>query len=91
MAEQEGKARKELGIVLSKMRQHDRAVDELTRALELLRQAGYRPQEAETLLALGDALSAQGREEAASDAWRQSLVIFSTFRDPSPSTAAITS
>jgi DNA-binding SARP family transcriptional activator/tetratricopeptide (TPR) repeat protein len=91
MAEQEGKARKELGIVLTKMRHHDQAVDELTRALKLLRHAGYRPQEAETLLALGDALSAQGLEEAASDAWRQSLVIFSTFRDPSPSSTAITS
>jgi DNA-binding SARP family transcriptional activator/tetratricopeptide (TPR) repeat protein len=82
MVEQEGKARKELGIVLSKMRQHDQAVDELTRALELLRQAGYRPQEAETLLALGNALSAAGLDEAAADAWRQSLVVFSTFRDP---------
>jgi DNA-binding SARP family transcriptional activator len=89
--EQEGKARKELGIVLSTMRRHDSAVAELTAALGLLRQAGYRPQEAETLLALGNALSAQGREEAASDAWRQSLAIFSSFRDPAPSTSAITS
>jgi len=91
MAEQEGKARKELGIVLSRMRRHDEAVDELTRALTLLRQAGHRPQEAEALLALGNALSAQGLAEAAADAWRQSLVVFSTFRDPWPSSTAITS
>jgi DNA-binding SARP family transcriptional activator/tetratricopeptide (TPR) repeat protein len=88
---QEGKARKELGIALSKMRRHDKAVVELRQALTLLRHVGYRPQEAETLLALGNALSAQGLPEAAADAWRQSLLVFSTFRDPSPRTTAITS
>jgi tetratricopeptide (TPR) repeat protein len=88
---QEGKARKELGIVLSKMRHHDQAVVELRQALRLLRHVGYRPQEAETLLALGNALSAQGLQEAAADAWRQSLLVFSTFRDPSPRTTAIIS
>jgi DNA-binding SARP family transcriptional activator/tetratricopeptide (TPR) repeat protein len=88
---QEGKARKELGIVLSKMRHHDQAVVELRQALALLRHVGYRPQEAETLLALGNALSAQGLPEAATDAWRQSLLVFSTFRDPSPRTTAIAS
>ena len=50
MVEQEGKARKELGIAAPTRGHHDQAVAEL-----------------------------------------QSLVIFSTFRDPSPSTAVITS
>ena len=80
----EGTARKELGIVLFKMRNHDKAVAELRQALRLLRHVGYRPQEAETLLALGNALSAQGLAEAADDAWRQSLLVFSTFRLPTP-------
>jgi tetratricopeptide (TPR) repeat protein len=80
--QQEGKARKELGIVLSQMRHHDKAVAELRLALKLLRHVGYLPQEAETLLALGNALLAQGLEEAAYDAWQQSLMISSTFRLP---------
>jgi tetratricopeptide (TPR) repeat protein len=80
----EGKARKELGIVLFKMRHHDKAVAELRQALTLLRHVGYRPQEAETLVALGNALSAQGLADAADDAWRQSLRLFSTFRLPTP-------
>jgi DNA-binding SARP family transcriptional activator/tetratricopeptide (TPR) repeat protein len=79
---QEGRARKGLGIVRSKLGQHDDAVEDLMRALILLRQAGHRPQEAETLLALGDALAAQGRHDAAFDACQQASRIFST--DPRP-------
>jgi tetratricopeptide (TPR) repeat protein len=63
---------------------HDKAVAELRQALTLLRHVGYRPQEAETLVALGNALSAQGLADAADDAWRQSLRLFSTFRWPTP-------
>jgi DNA-binding SARP family transcriptional activator len=68
---QEGRARKGLGIVRSKLGQHDDAVEDLMRALILLRRAGHRPQEAETLLALADALAAQGQHDAAFDAWQQ--------------------
>jgi hypothetical protein len=38
--------------------------------------------EAETLLALGDALAAQGHEDAAGDAWQQAGLIFSAFLLP---------
>ena len=38
--------------------------------------------EADTLLALGDALAAQGNGEAACDAWQQAAVIFSAFLLP---------
>ena len=60
------------------------AVAELRRALRLRRRVGHRPREAETLVALGNALSAQGLADAADDAWRQSLLVFSTFRRPAP-------
>jgi tetratricopeptide (TPR) repeat protein len=64
------------------------AVLELDRALGLLRRLGHRAQEAETLLALGDALSAQGREDKARDRRQQALAILSTFRGQSKKTAA---
>lgn len=76
----EGKTHKELGIVLSKLGHHSKAMKELGRALALLRRLGYRPQEAETLLALGDALSAQGMEDEACDARQQAFTILSAFR-----------
>lgn len=55
-------------------------MNELRRALALLRRLGHRPQEAETLLALGDALSAQGMEDEACDARQQAFTILSAFR-----------
>jgi predicted negative regulator of RcsB-dependent stress response len=38
--------------------------------------------EAETLLVLGDALAAQGRQDAACDAWQRASLIFSAFLLP---------
>ena len=38
--------------------------------------------EAETLLALGDALAVQGLQDAARDAWGQASLIFSAFLLP---------
>jgi tetratricopeptide (TPR) repeat protein len=76
------KAHKELGIVLAKLGYHSKAMTELRRALALLRRLGHLPQEAETLLALGDALSAPGMEDDAYDARQQASTIFSTFRRP---------
>jgi TolA-binding protein len=38
--------------------------------------------EAETLLALGDALAAQGRQDAACDAWQRASLIFSAIALP---------
>jgi hypothetical protein len=38
--------------------------------------------EAETLLALGDALAAQGLQDAACDAWQRASLIFSAFLLP---------
>jgi hypothetical protein len=48
--------------------------------------------EAETLLALGDALAARGHEDAAGDAWQHAAAIFSAFllperRDAKPADA----
>ena len=79
---QEGKVRTDLGIVRSKLGQQDEAVEKFNQALILIRGVGDRPMEAETLLALGDALAAQGRRDAASDAWQRASLIFSAFRLP---------
>jgi len=79
---QEGKVRKDLGIVRSKLGQQDKAVEQFKQALVLIRGVGDRPMEAETLLALGDALAEQGRPDAARGAWQQASLIFSAFLLP---------
>jgi tetratricopeptide (TPR) repeat protein len=79
---QEGKARTDLGVVRLSLGQQEEAVEQFGRALDLLRHAGHRPLEAETWLALGDALAAQGRPGTARDAWQQAYRIFSAFRPP---------
>ena len=83
---QEGKVHRDLGIVRSKLGQQDKAVEQFKRALDLLRHSGHRPMEAETLLALGDALAAQRHQDAACDAWQQAYLIFSAFRLPQSET-----
>jgi len=79
---QEGKVRTDLGIVRSKLGQQDEAVEQFKQALVLIRGVGDRPMEAETLPALGDALSAQGRQDAACDAWQRASLIFSALLLP---------
>jgi tetratricopeptide (TPR) repeat protein len=64
------------------MGQHDKAVEQFGQALVVIRSVGDRPMEAETLLALGDALAAQGQIDAACDAWQQASLIFSAFLLP---------
>jgi predicted negative regulator of RcsB-dependent stress response len=54
-------------------------VEQFKQALILIRGVGDRPMEAETLLVLGDALAAQGRQDAASDAWQRASLISSVF------------
>jgi tetratricopeptide (TPR) repeat protein len=82
MAPTEGKVRKDLGIVRSRLGQLDSAIEQLRQALVLIRSVGSLQLEAETLLPLGDALAAQGRPDEARDAWRQASVILSAFRLP---------
>jgi tetratricopeptide (TPR) repeat protein len=79
---QEGKVRKDLGIVRARLGQHDSAVEQFRQALVLIRAVGDLPLEAETLLVLGDALAAQRLRDEADDAWRQASRILSAFGLP---------
>ena len=76
---QEGGVRKDLGIVYYKLGQQDKAVEQFEKALVLIRGVEDRPTEAETLLALSDALAAQGHQDEAREAGRQASRISSAF------------
>lgn len=78
----EGDVRADLGVIHARRGQYDEAVEQLEQALDLFRRVGQRPMEADTLLALGDALAGQGRDDAACDAWRQAYLMYSAFRQP---------
>jgi tetratricopeptide (TPR) repeat protein len=55
--------------------EHERAVACLEQSLVLFQQLGDRYHSAETLTHLGDAHSACGRAEAATEAWQAALMI----------------
>jgi tetratricopeptide (TPR) repeat protein len=68
--------------VHAKAGEHELAIEEFRQALVLCRRAGHRPGEADILLTLGDALDAQGKHQAAYDAWQQASLVVTAFHLP---------